>query len=222
MTTGPTRHKLGDPLIARRTTAFPAPAGSPKAPSARPAPTARTGAKRKHPARGARAGALLFSCVATGGLTFFFADANASQAATAALAKLPAPIATGATTSTSATVGPPAPATAATAAPTTAAGTAPKAFDGAAVDTRFGPVQVQIQITGGKISEVAILQYPDSAGRSVRINSGALPILRSETLSAQSASVNAVSGATYTSVGYVNSLQSAIDQARAAGATTIA
>ena len=83
-------------------------------------------------------------------------------------------------------------------------------------------VQIQVQITGGKISEVAILQYPDSADRSVQINANALPTLRSESLSAQSASVHAVSGATYTSRGYVKSLQSAIDQARAAGATTIA
>ena len=250
MTTGRTPHQLGDPLIRSRTKPFPAPTSPPtvptaitaiSAPNARPVPTARTGAKRKHPARGARVGALLLSCAATGGLTYFFADANALHAASTALAQLPAPIAVGATPastpapSTNATAGPLTPATSATtavnAAPTTAkattttkatATTKAKAFNGSVIDTKFGPVQIQVQITGGKISEVAILQYPDSADRSVEINANALPTLRSESLSAQSASVHAVSGATYTSRGYVKSLQSAIDQARAAGATTIA
>lgn len=253
MTTGRTPHQLGDPLIGSRTKPFPAPTSPPtvptaitaiSAPNARPVPTARTGAKRKHPARGARVGALLLSCAATGGLTYFFADANALHAASTALAQLPAPIAVGATPastpapSTNATAGPLTPATSATtavnAAPTTAkaakattttkatATTKAKAFNGSVIDTKFGPVQIQVQITGGKISEVAILQYPDSADRSVQINANALPTLRSESLSAQSASVHAVSGATYTSRGYVKSLQSAIDQARAAGATTIA
>ena len=187
---------------------------------------------------------MLLSCAATGGLTYFFADANALHAASTALAQLPAPIAVGATPastpapSTNATAGAVTPATSATtavnAAPTTAkaakatpttkatATTKAKAFNGSVIDTKFGPVQIQVQITGGKISEVAILQYPDSADRSVQINANALPTLRSESLSAQSASVHAVSGATYTSRGYVKSLQSAIDQARAAGATTIA
>lgn len=265
MTTGRTPHQLGDPLIGSRTKPFPAPTSpptvptaitaisapnarpvptAPTAPNARPVPAARTGAKRKHPARGARVGALLLSCAATGGLTYFFADANALHAASTALAQLPAPIAVGATPastpapSTNATAGPLTPATSATtavnAAPTTAkaaksttttkatATTKAKAFNGSVIDTKFGPVQIQVQITGGKISEVAILQYPDSADRSVQINANALPTLRSESLSAQSASVHAVSGATYTSRGYVKSLQSAIDQARAAGATTIA
>ena len=253
MTTGRTPHQLGDPLIGSRTKPFPAPTSPPtvptaitaiSAPNARPVPTARTGAKRKHPARGARVGALLLSCAATGGLTYFFADANALHAASTALAQLPAPIAVGATPaltpapSTNATAGAVTPATSATtavnAAPTTAKAakatpttkatttTKAKAFNGSVIDTKFGPVQIQVQITGGKISEVAILQYPDSADRSVQINANALPTLRSESLSAQSASVHAVSGATYTSRGYVKSLQSAIDQARAAGATTIA
>ena len=255
MTTGRTPHQLGDPLIGSRTKPFPAPTSPPTvptaitaiaAPNARPVPTARTGAKRKHPARGARIGALLLSCAATGGLTYFFADANALQAASTSLAQLPAPIAVGATPastpapSSNATAGPPTPATSATtavnAAPTTTKATKAtpttiakattttkaKAFNGSVIDTKFGPVQIQVQITGGKISEVAILQYPDSADRSVQINANALPTLRSESLSAQSASVHAVSGATYTSRGYVKSLQSAIDQARAAGATTIA
>jgi uncharacterized protein with FMN-binding domain len=65
------------------------------------------------------------------------------------------------------------------------------------------------------------VQYPDTDNKSVRINSRALPTLRTEVLTAQTANVDSVSGATYTSDGYVSSLQSAIDQARAAGATTI-
>ena len=61
-----------------------------------------------------------------------------------------------------------------------------------------------------------VVQYPDDDGKSVRINQRALPELQSEVLTAQSAQVDTVSGATYTSNAYVKSLQSAIDEARAA------
>ena len=64
---------------------------------------------------------------------------------------------------------------------------------------------------------VAVEQSPDSDGKSVRINQRALPLLQSEALSAQSAKVDTVSGATYTSAAYAKSLQAAIDEARAAG-----
>jgi uncharacterized protein with FMN-binding domain len=67
-----------------------------------------------------------------------------------------------------------------------------------------------------------VVQYPDGDSKSVRINSRALPTLRTEVLTAQSAEVDTVSGATYTSDAYARSLQSAIDEARAAGATQIA
>ncbi|HEX7473712.1 MAG TPA: FMN-binding protein [Candidatus Limnocylindrales bacterium] len=80
-------------------------------------------------------------------------------------------------------------------------------------DMRFGPVQVQVTIASGQITDVTALQLP-SGGRSGRISSFAEPALRSEVLSAQSANIDIVSGATYTSEAYVQSLQSALDQLR--------
>ncbi len=81
---------------------------------------------------------------------------------------------------------------------------------------------MQLQFTNGAISEVAVVAYPNGDDKSVRINARALPTLRTEVLTAQTAHVDTVSGATYTSDAYTRSLQSAIDQARAAGTTTIA
>lgn len=86
-------------------------------------------------------------------------------------------------------------------------------FDGGAVDTRYGPVQVRIVMSGGKITDAQVLQVPSESGRDVRINSAAVPVLIQETLQAQSAQIDSVSGATYTSQGYTESLQSAIDAA---------
>ena len=87
------------------------------------------------------------------------------------------------------------------------------AYTGQAVNTRFGPVQVAITVSGGTIADVTVPEYPSSNGRDRQINDRALPRLVSETLSAQSSSIDMVSGATYTSQGYLQSLQSAIDQA---------
>ena len=88
-------------------------------------------------------------------------------------------------------------------------------FTGQAVDTPYGPVQVQITVSGGSITKVNIPVYPNGNGRDQEINSFALPQLVSETKSAQSAGIDMVSGATFTSQGYIQSLQSAIDQAHA-------
>ena len=77
------------------------------------------------------------------------------------------------------------------------------AFDGDTIQTKYGPVQVQAQIQDGSLVAVAIVQYPDDDGKSVRINQRALPELQSEALTAQSAQVDTVSGATYTSNAYV-------------------
>jgi uncharacterized protein with FMN-binding domain len=79
-------------------------------------------------------------------------------------------------------------------------------------------VLVQAQVSGGKLVDVAVAEYPSDARRSQRINSVALPELRTEAIRAQSANIDTVSGATYTSEAYSQSLQSALDQARAAGA----
>ncbi|SFS03656.1 Uncharacterized protein, contains FMN-binding domain [Microbacterium sp. cf046] len=88
-------------------------------------------------------------------------------------------------------------------------------FTGAAADTRYGPVQVQITVSGGRIADVQVIDYPDSDHRDQEINQRAIPILVSETTQAQSSQIDMVSGATYTSDGYIASLQSAIDQANA-------
>nr|WP_216845751.1 FMN-binding protein [Rathayibacter sp. VKM Ac-2857] len=86
-------------------------------------------------------------------------------------------------------------------------------WTGSSVSTRFGAVQVAITVTGGQITDVTAVHLTDKDGRSVSISNRAAPILRQEVLAAQSAQVQAVSGATYTSDGYLTSLQSAIDQA---------
>lgn len=87
-------------------------------------------------------------------------------------------------------------------------------YTGDAASTRFGPVQTRITVSGGVITAVDVVQYPSSNGRDRQINERAIPLLVTETLQAQSSSIDMVSGATYTSTGYVKSLQSAIDQAQ--------
>ncbi len=84
---------------------------------------------------------------------------------------------------------------------------------GSAVDTQWGPVEVRLSIAAGKITDVQVVEYPDGNGRDAEINSYALPQLIQETLDAQSAQIDMVSGATVTSGGYVHSLQSALDKA---------
>lgn len=89
---------------------------------------------------------------------------------------------------------------------------ATKTVTGSAVDTRYGAVQVQVTFSGSTITALKTLQAPDRDGRDVEINSQALPILEQEVLASQSANIDTVSGATYTSEGYIQSVQSAIDQ----------
>ena len=84
---------------------------------------------------------------------------------------------------------------------------------GDAADTRYGPVQVQVTIEGGAITDVSVVEYPSEDRRDQQINARALPVLVQETLDAQSSSIDMVSGATYTGEGYVQSVQSALDQA---------
>ena len=88
-----------------------------------------------------------------------------------------------------------------------------KTVTGSTVNTRWGPVQVQLTVSGGKITDVAMLQYPNGNGTDQQISSYALPILMQATVDTQSANIDMVSGATYTSTGDRQSLQSAIDQA---------
>jgi uncharacterized protein with FMN-binding domain len=86
-----------------------------------------------------------------------------------------------------------------------------RAVDGNVANTVYGPVQVQVVVRDEKITGVNILEQPTSTANDLQIGQFAFPKLISETLAAQSAHVDAVSGATYTSAGYIKSLQSALD-----------
>lgn len=97
--------------------------------------------------------------------------------------------------------------------PAPATGATDGTYTGSTINTRFGPVQVQVTISGGAITDVTALQLTNSDGRSVQISNRAAPILASEVLASQSAQVSNVGGATYTTQAYLQSLQSALDQA---------
>ena len=86
-------------------------------------------------------------------------------------------------------------------------------FTGQDVSMRYGDVQVQVTISGGAVTDVTALQLPDGDGHSSRISSTIEPMLRSAVLQAQSANIDLISGATYTSTAYRESLQSALDAA---------
>ena len=88
-----------------------------------------------------------------------------------------------------------------------------KTVTGSVASTQWGPVQVELTVSGGKITKVSVLQYPSGNPKDEEINDYALPILVQETTDQQSAGIDMVSGATVTSTGYIQSLQSAIDQA---------
>jgi uncharacterized protein with FMN-binding domain len=94
-----------------------------------------------------------------------------------------------------------------------AAQTPARAFAGPVVSTRWGTVQVEITVEGGQLTDVVALQLPDGDRRSASISSRVEPTLRSQALSAQSAAIDGVSGATYTSTAYARSLQAALDGA---------
>ena len=202
----------------------------------------RSGTGKRHAAKGSRAVALGLSLTSSFGLAggLYYAD-HASATTTSAARSVATPVATRIAATTAATLpvasamtnstgsADDAPTTAApTAATTTVAvvastNAAPVAatnalangtFDGSTIDTKYGPVQVEISAAGGKITAVTVLVSPNGDRKSVQINSRAVPALNSETMNAQSASIDTVSGATYTSDAYVQSLQSALDQAR--------
>ncbi|TFC47267.1 FMN-binding protein [Cryobacterium sp. TMT2-10] len=87
------------------------------------------------------------------------------------------------------------------------------AYDGQLIETKYGTVQVRVVFTDGVITDVVALKLTDTSETSVEISARAAPILREEVLAAQSAAVSNVSGATYTSQGYLGSVQSALDAA---------
>ncbi|MEU7636842.1 FMN-binding protein [Streptomyces sp. NPDC039016] len=88
-------------------------------------------------------------------------------------------------------------------------------YTGAPVSTRYGTVQVAATVNAGRLTAVKVLQAPSDNGRDREIATYALPRLTQEALSAHGAGIDAVSGASYTSAGYIRSLQSALDQAGA-------
>jgi uncharacterized protein with FMN-binding domain len=96
----------------------------------------------------------------------------------------------------------------------TAAAAGAKVLTGAVDNTPYGPMQVQVTMDGSKITDVKVLQQTNTGSLSQQIDANAVPQLTKETLAAQSARIDAVSGASYTSAGYIKSLQSALDQAR--------
>ncbi len=103
---------------------------------------------------------------------------------------------------------------------TTASGTT----TGDATTTRYGDIQVKVTVVNGKITNIQALQLTDSDPRSVQISASAEPSLKQEALAKQSANIDAISGATYTSAGYAQSLQSALNKLgfkAANGSTTL-
>lgn len=88
-----------------------------------------------------------------------------------------------------------------------------RTLTGAVSNTPYGPMQVQVTLEGKKITGVKVLQQTNTGVLSQQIDANSIPQLTKETLTAQSARIDTVSGATSTSAGYINSLQSALDRA---------
>ena len=89
-------------------------------------------------------------------------------------------------------------------------------YTGASTQTEWGPVQVQITVSSGKITNVDVLSYPDTEKKSIQINENALPTYKEEALTAQSSNIDQISGATETYKGFTGSLQDSITQSEAA------
>lgn len=87
-------------------------------------------------------------------------------------------------------------------------------YTGPSVFVRFGNVQVKIVVAGGRVTDVQAVDLPSDRTRSAELSQISGPILRQEAIRAQSARINVVSGATYTSYGYAQSLEGALQQAR--------
>ena len=167
--------------------------------------------------------ALLLTAVGLGLLLSFRSRSAAGTTATAlggsalsggvSTATTPADTTTSPSASPTPTASPSASASSSPSAVKTTSGAKNGTFTGAAESTQFGDVQVQAVISDGKLTNVVVLQVPDNGGYEDQIVQVAVPELKSEALSAQSARIDVVSGATYTSQGYAESLQSALDQA---------
>jgi uncharacterized protein with FMN-binding domain len=138
----------------------------------------------------------------TAGVLAFHPHAPAAQTATAATTTPSASASSAATTSASAS----------SSAGSGSSGSGSGTATGDAIDTRYGPVQVKVTVAGGKITDIQGVVLTGDDPRSAQISSSAEPTLKQEALSKQSADIDAVSGATFTSAGYAQSLQSALDK----------
>ncbi len=87
-----------------------------------------------------------------------------------------------------------------------------KTVTGDSINTRWGPVQVKITVVNGKITSATAVVYPQNNGRDQEINANAIPTLQQESVGQSTSKIDMVSGATYTSEGYIQSLQSALDK----------
>lgn len=87
-------------------------------------------------------------------------------------------------------------------------------YTGSVEDAYYGNVQVKVTISGGLIVDVAFLDYPKDRDNSIKINTRAMPLLKTETIKSQSAKIDTITGATQTSKGFVRSLTNALDQAK--------
>ncbi len=96
--------------------------------------------------------------------------------------------------------------------PTPAPQTADRTVTGPVIQTRYGGVQLQVTLSNGKITDITPLELPNDLQRSAYISSVAAPLLREEALHAQNAQIDLLSGATYTSEAYAESLQAVLDQ----------
>jgi uncharacterized protein with FMN-binding domain len=165
---------------------------------------------RARPTAGRRNAALAAATGVVAGLLFLYPTSRNDPTGTAAGAVLTVPASVSGSGSTASTSR-----SGATAEPVLST-SGSRTVTGTAVNTRYGPVQVQITVTGGRITAANAIRYPTESGRDRQINSFAVPELDAAVLRAQSAGIDTVSGATYTSDGYQRSLQSALDAAHLA------
>ena len=137
---------------------------------------------------------------------------QSTTAATTATTASPAAATTTASTTTPTTT----PATTTTPASTTTTGQYKDgSYTGTTSSNRYDDIQVAIVISGGKITAITTPTLRGESGHSTQINSYAVPQLKTQAIAAQSASIDGVSSASYTTEAYVSSLQSALDQAKA-------
>jgi uncharacterized protein with FMN-binding domain len=141
----------------------------------------------------------------TAGVLAFHAHAPAAQTATAATTTRSTAESSAATKSASAS-------SSGSGSSSASGGSGSGTATGDAIDTRYGPVQVKVTVAGGKITDIQGLVLTGNDPRSTEISSFAAPTLKQEALTKQSADIDAVSGATFTSAGYAQSLQSALDK----------